>query len=419
VKYLMVRNSRTMPYSRTRRHFSRPEWSGESFWRIRAPQTLKVKVTGKDDRTCADVVGNYPKPNSLDITRITTAPIAVLNGEKYIQLGGVSVLDKAYYNCPTLSISSVASSYSLPSSTEQNDVAIKAMAATNPSAPTMSVPTFVGELKDVPGLVRTWGRRLINFRKSKSWKKFLLRKAAEVGPEKALAEANITYRWVIAPTVNDITAMLKFISSVQSRVDRLRALRDEGMYSARGPSQTSTKVTTQNNYAIESSLGELVYTRRDVFEKRRLWGSVQWKTTDTGPNASTLPQSERELTALAWKLVMGINSFETLQTAWNLLPWSWFADYFANIGASIGAANNTVKAEPSNFCVMCERTTEVHYTVTSKPVWIQVNLLGVERGVWRWRKVVPQPVPFTLSRLPVLTVRQWSLLASLAALRGR
>jgi len=408
-----------MPYSRIRKHYSRPKWTGESYWRIRAPQTIAVERIGKDDRTCTDTVGNYPNPNGLDISRIVVAPYAILNGEKYVQLGGVSVLDKAYYNFPTVLNASVSSSYSLPSSTEQNDVAIKAMAATNPSAPVMSVPTFVGELKDVPGLVRTWGRRLINFRNSKSWKKFLLRKAKEVGPEKALSEANITYRWVIAPTVSDITAMLKFVSSVQSRVDRLRALRDEGMYSARGPSQVSTMVTTRNNYALDSILGELIYARRDVFEKRRLWGSVQWKTTETGANASNLPQSDRELTALAWKLVMGINSFETLQTAWNLLPWSWFADYFANIGASIGAANNTVKAEPSNFCVMCERTAEVHYTVTSKPFWVKVDLLGIERGVWRWRKVVPQPVPFTLSRLPVLTVRQWSLLASLAALRGR
>jgi hypothetical protein len=304
--------------------------------------------------------------------------------------------------------------HSVPSGSELNDAAIKTMAATNPSRPLVSVPTAIGELKDIPGTVRSWGRRLFAFRISRS---FVARMLDLVDiPVGALPMAYLTREWVIKPAVSDITKLLQFHEGVSQRLSMLKRLQTEGSIKGRGSVSNSTLTSTTTGLVIESMACWIECTRL-VIDTRKVWGSCTWRKPKD-PHAPNLPSSDRELLALSKRLVSGVTTFEALQTAWELLPWSWLIDWFSSIGTVIAAANNTVNATPGDFCVMCTRIARNAYSVTYKDDWVNYKP-GWEEYSHKWRVPTAIVGPFSSAHFPLIDGRKFSILTSLEALRRR
>jgi hypothetical protein len=403
---------------------------------LNEPVVGKYKLSFSDEKftrtyvarntaVCSDVVGNYPNPNGFMLDRYTTT-VSTMSGEEWILVGGVRQLKNAAYACPLANQPGVLplhASQVLPNSNELNGAVIKGMAATNPSRPVMSVPTFIGELKDLPGLVRNWGLKLIAERKSRRLFKRpdiqkLLKTANPLGLMRGLAEGHLTWKWVIRPMISDLMKILDFQVAVEKRFNLLRGLRDEGSISGKASVSEST-LTVNTTGAIETQIGLVIANKLTTY-KTDVWSSVQWKTTSSGPNASNLPESDEELLELSHRLVRGITGWESLQTAWELLPWSWFTDWFASVGTSIAAGNNTVHATPGQFCVMCERSAKTSYNMVSKPSWLQVSLANhAENRSLKWRTPHILSSPVSYSFLPILDYRKWLILESLAALKTR
>lgn len=384
------------------------------FW---ATGWTDVTANGFIKRECHDTVGNYPNANPLDSTSSFTT-VGTMQGQDIRYEGNNPVLYHAAARCPVVFTPSpppLDPAHVTPSSQEQSDMAIRTMASTNPSRAVISLPSFVGELKDLPGTVRDWGHNLLQTRNTRrifslDWARSLL--------NRGLPESYITYRWVIAPMVSDLTKMLRFYDEVEKRFVLLKRLQTKRMIRGRGSGSESSNVVISPT-TLSSWPGLFVSANRIIVTTRKVWGSCVWRVSSTGPNMSNLPSSDTELRKLAERLVVGMTTYEAVLAGWELFPFSWLTDWFVELGSTLQAANNTVHATPGDFCTMCTRTARATYEVTSKPSYLHVEP-GQEYQLNKWRLPSGGPTtPFVSpSFMSLLSERHFSILASLAALRA-
>jgi hypothetical protein len=115
----------------------------------------------------------------------------------------------------------------------------------------------------------------------------------------------------------------------------------------------------------------------------------------------------------------GVNSYELLAAAWELCPWSWFVDWFLDVGTTIAAYNNTLGLTWSDICYM--RTCEARFDYDLMVGWPSsgYTLSGIpyESEVVKERFPVTPGLGVSPSFLPLFTQKQWSILGSLAALK--
>jgi hypothetical protein len=275
---------------------------------------------------------------------------------------------------------------------DKNNLAWKILAETNPNVPDVSVPTAIGELKDLPSLVKDWGGDLL----------------------KKVAKGHLSWRWAIKPMISDIRKLCDFHDAVEKRLRELHNLQNGKQLRKRcSLGQDSGETDWSGEYPIES----VVFTAKAKERSRysmRMWGSASYTLDPT----FVLPKAKADLISLARRLTFGITGADALATAWELCPWSWFADWFLGIGDVIAATRNTVPLTWGSLCVMRTLEETREFQVTSVPEWIVTS--GVPFGRWRRkeRHVVYPVLPFSLS-LPLLDRGKWSVLASLAALRRK
>lgn len=356
-------------------------------------------------------IGEYGSCEDIDGNRMGANPLCLYRVYKYTPtLSGV-----AYYNGKVTrdfrayppgyhvnSPSDPRTVYALPNMADCEGFAWDILAKTTPASPHVSIPTAIGELKDLPSLIRDWGRGLLrDVRK----KKFLRRAAS----------GHLTWRWVLKPMIGDVMKMLQFVETANKRFRELKSLRD-GRGIRKRCSLLSDATAGSPTRILANSDGAMVYVwRQNKFTLKR-WGSVQWKLR---PDSNLLEMDDRELMQFTRRLLLGVTSYGTLESAWELLPWSWFIDWFSNAGTLISANNNSVQCQWSKVCVMQTSTSEalIHSTPADIPSYLTWN------GEFNWKMVrkdrIPCApiIPFPSPHIPVFTGRKLSILASLAALR--
>jgi hypothetical protein len=291
----------------------------------------------------------------------------------------------------------------------------------SPSRAHVSLPTFLGELKDfgpstlkvappifrrlasaqflesfraIPELIRQFGNTLIGW----------------------AANGYISWRWIIKPMISDVNKMLQFQDEVEKRRRELGSLIDGKKSRRRVQLETSTVVRPQTRVFYHTSTGLTAQADWSITYTKKTWGVAKWKLTD--PNA-VIPgrTSERERN-LAKKLTLGITSFELLQAAWELTPWSWFADWFAGIGDLVALHNNSVPSYWSDACIMRTLTSKAEYVIVPghlqgwavevQPIVEEMVLKQRFDDLAAWLPVLP-------TSLPLLDSRRWSILSALAA----
>lgn len=279
-------------------------------------------------------------------------------------------------------------------SIEMIELVVGLLAKTNPGTSGMSLPTFVGELRDLPGLVHGYGKTLI----------------------KSLASAHLSWRWAVRPMVNDLLCLWKFMESAERRFVMLRRLQASGTLRRRIVLKSSKRQTEAN--LILQSDGALIRGTRKTLYTNKVWGTVRWKLL---PGASAFPTlSATKLYELAALTEMGLaSSFELLGTAWELMPWSWMIDWFVKCQDYIKALNNTIPVVPTRVNVMYTSTSKSTYTYTWFPSWVSLSGTHYEAEISKHRVPWDQELlPETpVLGLPVLKAGQWSILASLQANR--
>jgi hypothetical protein len=347
---------------------------------------------------CEDVVGNRDAANPL-LIRKQDCSVTPLNGE----VGGPG-FTKTYSNWyPTFTFGSGYAHpvydvfFSIPSAS--SDMA-RLMARTNPGRSNMSLPTFIGELKDLPHMLKQAGDIALAIKR--------LRRPSL----SASADWYLGFQFGIAPLISDVRKMLDFTSLVDRKVDELERLYSKGGLRRRLQLGNWGGATNVSQF-MDTSLGFLITSKESAITKARRWGTVRWRPTSMPKFAS-----EAGLRRYARKLVFGMSgsTSDAVETAWNLIPWSWLIDWFGGVDTYIKAYNNSVPAISTKACIMTELITTYSYTRTDAKKTSCPGAEGSASYITRERYV---GAPSVNVALPFLSAKQLSILGALAISRYR
>jgi hypothetical protein len=222
------------------------------------------------------------------------------------------------------------------------------MARTNPSRPEVSIPQLLVELRDIPGMLHLKG---VTHSQKKS----------------SSSAAEYNFGW--GALIQDLLKLADFTGQVDRRLAELEALHSKrGLrrrYTVFNETYRGSSPTTfQSAYSV--SIGGSV----DWVTQWRRWGSVQW--IPSVPFKGT----QGDLKQLARQIVHGWDFSAQGMTAslWNLLPWSWFSDYFFNLGDYLDSQRNGVGAIAQIGCVMTYAGTHYSQRVTvSSPANVRAS----------------------------------------------
>lgn len=361
---------------------------------------------------CSDVVDGTRNDHTLSISHLN-------KGASYERLSGTdgnpsvgwyysfSGYVPAYYRGasapPHLPIS-------LPAPAE---AATALLARSNPSRPAVSLPVAIGELKDIPGMLRDIGNDLIRS------KKVIKNYHQQVGSHYLAG----LFGW--APLISDILKLTQFQESVDRRSKEFSRL-----YSNKGLKRRLTIAensnTQQSNITVESMIAT-INCRVNTTTKGKVWGTVRWLPTSLPPGGSRSDATYRRMAqgvvlglgarfnATDWSKTKARNDFwSDAADAWQLMPWSWMVDWFANTGDYLNAHRNTVPAMSSRINIMTTTETIATYTRLPGNDWAQGGGATLTRKDLA-RSQVPGAV--LTANLGFLTKGQVSILGALAVQR--
>lgn len=273
---------------------------------------------------------------------------------------------------------------SMPSTPQ--DYVNTALVKNNPGVPSVDLFAFIYELRELPALFST----LIS---NPKWR-----------------DVPIAYLFGVQPLVSDIRSLLNLTDSIDARLKQIEKL-------TQGPVRERLSLGNETRSA-SSTLAPGVYhgwyLQREKTTTRRAWAV---KTSVIERNKLTPP--EKPDTSAIRRLLL---TDCTLVTLYELMPWSWFIDYFVNIQEFLRASSgNRIKGyRVLSLCLCVETETKGKIFPTSRQVgWSDGN---VSPGRWtlldQRRSIHSNPTPQLPSLTPILSSGQVQVLGALALSLG-
>lgn len=390
-----------MSYNRTR-SMSWGETVTGSWYVPLSQRWFNRTSTNSGFRDTADTVGNWDGDNPFE---------SIAGGSTHVLISGQRSSGHIFNGVPTYAGDYGAPPHELSDSlgtTEANQLALDAIAKTNINAPVFSLPRWLGELKDLPALVRSLGREhLLMTSQYRSGKAF----------SKRLADRDLELRFGIFPMVDDLR---KIVQTSIVATKRLRWL--NRLYAGEAIRRSATLGATSTGRFLSSvllwSTGTTVNTGgRTIRTTQKTWGSVQWILDRDMTPYTPLDTSDDRREAVV-RSVYGLTPQALSLAAWELIPWTWLTDWFLDLGSLIQAVQNSIPVKSSRVNIMrMTDTIERGYPTCSHKELVLT-------GTWyRWRRTkrrvpVSSPSPFHIT-LPLLEADCFSILSSLAVQRRR
>lgn len=370
---------------------------------------------------CQDSTGKGTD-HTLNISHVDLSGIQPLNGSNVSgvhEVGFINWMPSFNTAAPNPIIPS-----GLPSASV---IATATLARSNPSRPAVSVPNFLYELKDLPGMIHEIGRlKLLRELGNKAKPHVAFDHAARGDTAKAAANAYLSYRMGWAPLISDLQKMIQFQDKINNRIKDLDVLFNQngGLHRSvgkeilpgtnskypggRSGSWTET-LTSSGTVTIDSATSATIQVHRDLITTRKMWGTVRW----TNP-FSLWPRLNRALLqARARDLVFGYNV--TPKMIWDAVPWSWMIDWFGNFGDYLDSTNNMLALVPSIPNVMLwERTTD-SWTRIDPNSWVSGGS-GTRVVETKLRSLTPASLS---AGLPIFSADHFATLGALALQRMR
>lgn len=299
--------------------------------------------------------------------------------------------DLVWTDWPLGGLSNVKSHLSDPSEPNIYDLAVRALGRTNPSRPLVDVNVFIGELRDLPTMVKEGGQSV-----AEKWASGTLRR--EFG---------------FNPFMGDLKKLMKFKEKVQNRVKLLEKFK-KGPLLRKAKLYESTKredFGDDAGYYSQSYPFDIITWPRCVVTQRLYWGYVKYTPTS---EMKQLLDDDDAIHARAKQIILG--STVDWSTVWNLTPWSWLIDWFGNVGDYLAANRNLVPVSASTPRVCMTTTTTADYIAGFNMDNVRVRQRFSAKRTTKQRQVVSAAFPS--ADLPLLTQRQINILGSLFALKG-
>lgn len=353
-------------------------------------------LPNRGDSKCDDIVGHPEDDNPLDLF-FYESRVPGLYGKQI--WGGTTFREVSNWPIDFQNLScDPRSNYPLLTSNELNNYAWQVVARTNPSKPTCSVPTMIGELKDVPDLVLKFGRGVI----------------------KDIANANLWWRFGVKPLIGDLKRLAQFTKEVNNLLRAIRKLQQDGYITRRCPLGTERTgwVEVYSGY-LNTSTNYYLSGKRYLRHTFNVWGSCRWKAaTDFD-----VPASDEALEKELRLIIGGLNPAEIPSTVWELIPWSWLIDWFWSIQDFLSLIHNELKLDHEGICIMRTTTAKSKYDVNAgnPPQYVYNTDCHID-GKYHELGIRKERYPTSLAGVPTASIPaispgQWSILGSLAALR--
>jgi hypothetical protein len=261
-----------------------------------------------------------------------------------------------------------------------------ALVKNNPGNPAIDLLAFIYELRELPALFST----LIS---NPKWK-----------------DVPIAYLFGVQPLLGDIRSLLNMTDSIDARMKQIEKL-TQGPVKERLSLGHETRNSSQTLYP-----GFLHgwWLQKEKTTTRRAWAV---KTSVIEQN-KLKPPEKPDTSAIRRLLLTDC----TLVTLYELMPWSWFIDYFVNIQEYLRAfGGNRIKGyRVLSLCLCVETETRGKVYPTSRQEgWSGGN---VSQGRWtlldQRRSIHPNPTPQLPGLTPILSSGQIQTLGALALSLG-
>lgn len=273
----------------------------------------------------------------------------------------------------------------------------KAIAATKPGQPDFSAPTFIGELRE--GLPRMAGMSL-------------LRDRVDIARRSGREYLNVEFGW--RPLIDDLRAIGRTIKD--SSEIRASYLRGSGALQRRSwglPEETLSGISTVSGTAWYAGNTVTCNTTASWTQTKRVWfrGRFRYYIADGDDIAARFERWNQYGNRLA-----GLSYHDLPSTVWELAPWSWFVDWFADVGdliSNIGLLGHDGVLLDYGY-LMCEQeaATQVRMTPFGGSYPVAGKAVGFDYRI-RWRqRGRASPYGFGL-RDTDLSARQLAILAAL------
>lgn len=254
----------------------------------------------------------------------------------------------------------------------------KLLAETNPNRADVDIPTFIGELKDIPQL--------------------FVKEATHI---KRLAGTNLKYQFGIKPLVADVKRLLNFQDLILKREEELKHLYESGLtrtrllYKANLADYRTDTVHDRDKFFINANV--LIQT------KVVIRGHVRWKPLGI-PNT----MYAGDLRRLARKAALGMTV--DFNTAYQLMPWSWLIDWCSNAGDILQNSRNIIPVDFEDLSLIKSVKSVAHTSYSSS---------STSSGSWTHDEYIRTPYSGNVLefQLPFLTKRQVSILGSIGVTR--
>jgi hypothetical protein len=263
--------------------------------------------------------------------------------------------------------------------------ATRLIGITNPNRSEVDIPVAMAELRELPSLIKGWGENIF----------------------KRIAAGNLTLEFAIKPLVSDILSMCNLVSIVEKRVEEIQQLMQSGLRRKRnlGRYSSSDTLSISMQTGVNTQLNLSTSTNR--MTQVKVWGFVEYK-----PTAILKSLRNDEIVTKARNAALGL--YLDGYTAWNLIPWSWFVDWFFNFGDWLSIQRNEIPVSISEPLIMKEYFTLLRHRKTNTsahwPSQFSTSLLTKTRA---------KSSASISTKMSLLSQRQWSILGSLAVLKVR
>jgi len=254
----------------------------------------------------------------------------------------------------------------------------KLLADTNPYRADVDIPTFIGELREIPEL--------------------FVKEATHI---KRLAGTNLKYQFGVAPLVSDVRKLLNFQDLVLKREKEFKSLYDKGL--TRTHTLYKSDISDSRTDTIHDRDKFLVNAFESIRSKRVVRGHVRWKPRSTPQNISA-----GDLRATARKAALGLTV--DFNTAYQLMPWSWLVDWCSNFGDILSLSRGALSVDYEDLTLIEEVESTATFTVTNP---------HASGGTWYHKTYTRAPQSgFSFDfQLPHLSLRQVSILGSIGVTR--
>ncbi len=348
------------------------------------------------------------KDNSLTITKRSCSNPLVSN-KYYLTLDGSQFKETRLFPLSFFNNGGSANHLSVPGRPTNAQLGVQLRSVTNPSRPKVDAYAFIFELRELPSLL--FGAGLSNLTRVGG-------NSRKLPLPKQFAKNTIEWHFGWKPLVQDYLKLIDFAYHTQRRMHLLSRMRDEGSVIRKTKLWSGTAVETPNNIVVSNSAPSAFYSTHKCVSRsttKNVWGYTKWSPS------SSFRLNLRDDTFLmkqARGLALGINDSISFATIWQVLPWSWLADWFTDIGSWLTAHRNNVP-------ITCDVIRGCETTSTEEVYVLESSNFGLEPGSHTCTVKLVTKSRFGLSAafpsfdFDILSASQLNILANLAVLKYR